>query len=663
MAIESIEVLRKLVKTGIWSFNDNVLRFKHLVLDVESVVEFIYRLCIKNHLKRSKTSANDAMTVWATLIDYTEFSCSIRILLQFFRKHRIHLLLIYRGRYMEAPLYGLIPAQFARNNKKVSKLIGNLKLDKKGCNPDNWPRSHLAMIIFKKIVRKEIRDNSNIFLTPIQAYYSQFPTMTKLARDFKCPVLTNEGEFILYDVKAGFLMFDEFWSKYIDSKNTSSPRTSLVMCKFNYNHSFLRQHPGATPYLALNIFPLVFPDFIDAYSKSLQRLNVINKASSSMNTTRNYFEAYHRAADRLDDTIRFLCGRNHFTLSSLLRGESERFKNELDETYTNLLSYYTCAFEFKYRLRQITHLHEPLELNYIEWCLINRECTANCLLNILVSSCGNLATVSHNHYLQFEDTRMKHSALSIMNRIMQTIMELTYIDKSNHNDNINSVSKSKDTREPGSITIMDRFRGELMERTLTRGLKDPEFLHLSPKIQFPMIAKNSIKVSDSIRLISIVFKTLDLTSLPRIISNKVLKKVKGIPKDILQELSILINLLQFSLSQAAEDDQTFSKSRVKISEAIEEALVDLYLYSCNMIDPKSKEIVSRFRFKDVVHKREANEESLYVRHSIELLSSSLSAYCELNSFLNYPLNQLRLYDYYNPIMLYNLTLYFLHNKT
>lgn len=711
-------MLDRLVKSKIWASNHDILRFQRLVLDVDSIINYLYRLSLKRQLHLQK-SGNGLTKCAVSLINYIEYAKNIKLLFQFFHDHGIEPLLVYRGKQLEAPLFGLLAAQFTENTSLVSD---RLKWIKSSTIPtdtelERLTRPNLALIIFKMVVRKFRKmpnEASGFSIRTFQAFYHQFPLMARLARDYQCPVLTNDGHFILYDVRAGFVLFDEFWFHHVElhdlvinrdksqsrsverkggkspkgklkldsrmSGSRRSPKVSVEMrSSFHYHALFLVQHPGMTSYMSMCLLALINPQLISQHSASLKRLKIYDKEyrwkELSKPSNRRESETYQAAANRLEMAIRFTSETSHLVLGSLIRGEADRLKSSLNQDYSQLFNYYSGAHEFKFRLRHILKtIWDPLQLNFVEWCLTNRDCSADFLLELLVCSIGHISGVTYNKNIQFEDTKTKCSAMSVIDRVRIMSMSLMNGKRSHSNEKSTSSSNSRSSSstEVVNLTVVDRQSDKIVDRVLPNLIKDSKLEGLANKITLRQIAGMTVKTQDTAKFLNLVFDIDDLTSI-KAKRDSLAQKHIGDP-ELLSEYAIVNNLCDFSISQASREDKYFVESYKNLINHFKVALLNHYIYRYRMRRPKegSKvqdrdklvQFVARQNLENVAQclgrdhdSKEFSSLALQTRHLSELLNSGIESYCELNAFLNYPLPSLKLYANYNPILIYNFTIH------
>lgn len=714
----SSDVLAKLVKTGMWCSNDSISKFRRFILDVDSVIDYLYRLCLKRNLKR-QVSLNRVSKSTVSLLNYKEFSQVVGQLFRYFEDHRIEVILVYGGKNLEAQLFGNVAAECETNSSQVAEQIRSLSSDKP-IDIDRIQRPNLALNIFKMIVEERRKSKSSCKISPIQAYYHSFPVMAKLARDFQCPVITNDGSFIVYDVRAGFILFDEFWFHHIElhdlvinrDKSTSrslerkskkrSPRGRVVMSgptspnsadirsRFHYHFKFLRQHPGLSSHMALNLIPLSRPDFCHRYASSLRRMNIFDNDIDDTNlglsrSSKGTYGDYQMAANRLEMTIRFLIEKNHRVMTNLMRSQTKITNSNLLDDYTQLYYYYNVAHELKFRLRYILKsVWDPVELNFIEWCLVNRHCTADYLLNLLTCSIGPVSSINYNRYMQFEDVQTNHSALSMADRSRYTIMSLLQYDTQNRDESsstklkLKPKSKSRTSTETKSkysssfLAIFDRKQTNIIQRTLSSSPNDPKLRETCAGIQLDFLAYREVKRENCAKCINFVFKSDDLTRIPnrfneiiKVLLGDAARKVNG----SLTELAISLNLFRFCSTQAATGDKYFEQSYRKLLPHFERAIFNSYIlqYKQPAKSNKTDRLVQMIQKRDysttaqpigVDHdEQQSNDLPTRLRHLIELFNSTLEAYLELNALLNFSMPRLKLHKSYNPILIYNLAVY------
>lgn len=721
----SFRVLNYLVRTGIWSRVDKLSIIKHLILDVDSIVVYLYRYCINKHVQRQKSILKNqqANLYEITLINYVEFCEYIEQLFNYFDEHNIEPILVYEGKLMEAPLFGLIPSQFDSNVKIVNNLIGlNNYYDKNVTKLNNIQSNNfsnyyidnhlaapnLAFNIFKFIIknRQKVRLTTKNKIEPYkvyQAYYSSYPVLAKLARDFKCPVITNNAEFILMDVRAGFILFDSFWPDYIESKrNTNSiiaakdktPIKSPLVdgsskIKLHFNYLFTQQHPGLNAPLSLNYFPLTISEFMIKYYSSLKKMKIFDNQlnikdlkklsqtishnhiihSNSDDNKRLAYENHHLSANIIDMVTNFLCGKSMRSIGNFIRSEAVLSKTNLDEDFRELFNYYSVSFDFKTRLRFILkYTDNNTELKYINWCLTSRECTADFLLDLLTCSLGRLASVNYNRFMQLEDTSTLNSTHSLLNNVKKTLMSLFSSNKVYNSDCSISFSKQESNNltrySTASLTTVDRSKSKLIEYTLETTHDNSKFDLVKKRLSFDIISSRKVNKTDSIEFINSIFNTKNLVEIyDKKIINLCNKFALNSHKK--QELAIILNLFDFSYNVASKNDNHFSETYAKLKNHFQIAIANLYL--CH-IEKKHNDL---FNLNQLIIKHNLSllvnnkivtdmkegylDISKQIKHLIELLNKTIEAYFELNAFFEYPFPELNIHHYYNPVLLYNFT--------
>jgi len=731
MSVNSLHVLANLVRSGIWSKTCDLANYKNVVLDVESIVTSLFRLCISDHIRKLQNIARNSNQTLdlhaATLINYLEFSRYVKQLLNYLANLKITPILVYSGKEMEAPLFGMLAAGFERNVDKVRERVSTVSRRSIGSRTaqelaSQVPCPSLALMIFKSIVNLRCKTGEPI--RAYQSFYSPYPLMAKLARDYKCPVVTNNAEFIIMDVRAGFIIFDEFWNQNVSSRDhsfraktrsissvsssSSAPKTPKIsesargktVCRFHSNIQFLHQHPGLNAPLAINLFPLTDIEMIKNYSKSLKRLGINYDEykredftpSCQDKTGGNSYKIYHLAANRLELALRFLSTKTVAMLGNFVRGEATRTNSSLDDDYRQLLNYHAVAFSFKERLRFVLKfVHDPAQLNYIEWCLVNRECTPDHLMNIICCSLGRLASVSYNKQMQYEDLATRRSAYSLLNRQKAMLMSIFTANESHKSESSISLTKKQPdlmTRyASASLTIVDRLESKVVEHVIDTTHEDSRLETLRDKLKLCKLARNQVDKKERIQFINLVFNTTDLLCLPPKLDSFVSRQLGKDEHCIRNELAIVLSLFKFCC-ESCKDDSYFKTTYSSLVPHFESAILNHYLYLdqtlskrkyskpmlalTNAIITADSENVANCTSsvaKDAKNKAaskgssgggmsrgQANSSSKYIGHLIHLLNGSLEAFCELNAFLAYPLPKLNLHLHYNPLLLFNLTL-------
>lgn len=708
-------VLDSLVRTQMWATPNNLSKYRHLILDTDSIINYLYNACIRDHLEAQRSlgiGQSQGCVLWSgSLINYVKFAQFVGNLLHFLQHHQIQPIVVYGGKQTEAPLFGLISADFKRKMAKITHLIERLKETSKGKSKSsskstminmNW--SNLALNIFKQVVNR-CRQEKKVDILVFQAYYKSSPLMMKLARDFRCPVLTNNAEFILYDVRAGFIIFDEFWLKHsaeleksstdeMGSKQTNgSSRSPLAMPdlhhQFQYHYNFIVHHPGLNPRVALALIPLMTMDFVIHYGSSLKRMRIYDREYKSADFTKNptkelekqhdsikQLKHFHLTANRLEMALNFLRGKDHYLLGALIRSEARRTCTDFDHDFTQLLNFHMVSHEFKTRLRYILkYLWDPIDLNFIEGLLIDRECTASFLLDLFTTSVGHLASVSYNTGLQLEDPKTRHSAWSCKDRAKSMLLsllsdnQLHQNEKSSKQDRSKEYSSSAHNHELATLTLVDRESGEMVERELNTQLSDKQFNEMRQGLELHELAKNHQESrGPAAGFISKCFDCDDLTA-----STNTYNSQDCSPSSKL--IAIKMNLFRYAIKCCSVEDPYFSKTYSHQTKHIEFALIKASERGRADWSQELKQLEKEFTLESVaIGLGELNgknnrcdwnlelETSKYLRHCLELLGSSLELYTELNAFFNYPLPNLNLDIDYNPILLFNLSLYSLHKQ-
>lgn len=724
-----------------WSLQAKLSQYDYIVLDADSIVTSLFRECMTNHIRRLRSINKPVDLYSATLINYREFARYISLLLEFFQNRHIVPIIIYEGKFMEAPIYGLLAAEFTKNTQQVvGRVAMNQLYDKRDSFLDpvnHLSRPNLALNVFKSVVNAHQQNGATIKV--YNAFYSAYPLMAKAARDYSCPVLTNNCDFILMDVRAGFLLFEEFWRQLVgldnqvtreQSKSHSSKKSlksdtksaaksarsrSQLSHKFYSNSLFLHQHPGLNAPSALHLFPLTSVDFITKYPKSLKRLQVYDREygqadlifKEGPDNSKQIYSIHHKAANRFEMAMKFLSNKTLDIVGSQIRSEAERTKTGFDDDYRQLFNYYSVAYDFKLKLRfTLKYITDPALLYYIERCLVERECSAEWLLVLLCCSMGRLASVGYNRHIQFEDLATKRSAYSILNEIKSMFMSLFSGNKSHKSEHSLSLSnRQRDTvtRYPtASLTLIDRVQSRVVEQNVPATCENPQLDQLRTKLQLIETLGHNINKQDSAEFLNLAFKS---TNLLQFASRKMdeLATKYIIDNQVRNELAIILSLFQFITQSINSSDDKYAKEVYSKSlfQHFELATLNHYLYADQLVCKASSgpdlvtlvNLINGLHFENVCITSTVNETkssktnskqdlkrrkkslssqsetsnkasddiSKRIRHLIEMLNTSIEGYLELNAFFEYPSPKLMIHQNYNPILLYNLTLYSINN--
>lgn len=620
MSLDSSKVLEYLVRTGIWSTKGSPFLFKHIVVDTESVVKYIYETCIANHLKRRKITPNQHYDLYSTtLVNYVEFSCYVKSFLNFFLDNRIEPILVYEGKLMEAPIFGFQASKISSNRHQFENLISSINDYNNGGKEESIEElikrlkcPNLALNMFKTVVN--MRRRLGLPIRAYQAFYNSSPLMAKLARDFRCPILSNDCDLILMDVRAGFILLNEFWLKYIDSEQSFSKNKSQILnksskmsiigsqtssklphnnikCNFNNHLMFIHQHSGLNQISATNIFPLATTDFIVEYSKSLTRLRIYQDQYNSKDfvypycmTPKQAYRIHHNSANRLEKIIFFLTTKDTDVVGNMIRGEAQRTGSSIYNDYKHLSNYHLVACDFKKRLKIVLKFVNDLAiLNYIEQCLTSRECTSEYLIDLICCSVGKLASFSYNKRMQVECLKSKHSAHYLLDEGKRMLMSLFSGNKSQMGLVSNSLSnKQKEIFSKqyprASLTIIDRECSKISERIIPTTHNNTKLNLMKERLQLTSIAKNRVTKQEKVAFLNLVFKTKNLIQLPKEIDDIVTTHLGKDEHHIKTELSIVLSLFKYCLIVAMEGDKTFKSLHWFMVKHMENAIVRHYLF-------------------------------------------------------------------------------------
>lgn len=621
MSLDSSEVLEYLVRTGIWSTKSSLFLFKHIVVDTESVVKYIYKMCITNHLKRRKSIPNQQNDLYSTtLVNYIEFSNYIKSFLDFFLDNRIEPILVYEGKLMEAPIFGFQASKFSSNRHQFENLISSINDYNNGGKDESMDRlikklnsPNLALNMFKTVAN--MRRRLGLPIRAYQAFYNSSPLMAKLARDFRCPILSNDCDLILIDIRAGFVLLDEFWLKYIDSKQTLSKNRSRVStkssklsivssqsslnklphnyikCNFNYHIMFIHQHPGLNQISAANIFPLATTDFIVEYSKSLTRLHIYQDQYNAKDfiysyciTPKQAYRIHHNSANRLEKVIFFLTTKDTDVIGNMIRGEAQRTGSNIYNDYKHLSNYHLVACDFKKRSKIVLKFIDDLAiLNYIEQCFTTRECTSEYLMDLICCSVGKLASFSYNKRMQVECLKSKHSAYYLLDegkRMLMSLLSGNKLQKGLISNNLSNKQKEILSKQypRASLTIIDRECSKISERIIPTTYNNVKLNSMKEKLQLTSIAKNSVTKQEKIAFLNLVFRTNNFIKLPKEIDGIVAAHLGKDEHHIKTELSIVLSLFKYCLSVAMEGDKNFKSTHGVMVKHMENAILRHYLF-------------------------------------------------------------------------------------
>lgn len=652
MASDLQVIAPKLVRSGLWSGRDNLCRYKHVILDADSIAAHLYRLCVADQVRRQRCiiSTNQIPDLYsASLVNYSDYCGRIEQLFMFISDHNIEPIVVYSGKtHLEPNFYGLIAGEQASNTQKVNYRLSSLiNYDHKQSSSSDIQLDlpPLAMNLFK------LTFNTSKILSPAkcmayQAYYSSFPLMAKLARDFKCPVLTNEFDFLLMDVRAGFILFDDFWLHHVElhhlattaviskeqnsvikmeTRKLVSPKSSTgggscspmtIGCTFHYNKLFLRQHPGLTPETALYLFPLTNVDFVTCYAAQLKKVRIYDLhynrqqdylfrplASGSDPPRKNKlaYGKYHKAAKRLELALNYLCGQESIVLENFIKGDpSIRSRvTGFGADFRFMVSKYAVAHDFRQRLKFIlkkspfaSQKDSDKQLDHVQECLTRRECTSGYLIDVLLCSLGRTSTKSFNISLAYEDLKTSRSAQSVGDRSRSMLMNLfSPLPPPSKQNNRPQWSTGK----PARLLRVDRALSKMAE-IVVDNLSDCEgskLEELREPLKLAKLSSNSKaatdpgnKMSAAAKFINQAFMTTDLRQLPKKLDDALTSGV-ALAKDLRVELAIVWWVFKFCLQNACRaGDNYFKRAYSKVGRDFELALVNHYIHlNCRL--PKS----------------------------------------------------------------------------
>ena len=96
---------------------------------------------------------------------------------------------------------------------------------------------------------------------PQYTMYRAYDQIAALANEWNCPVLSNDSDFFIYDVKAGFILID-YLNLQISKLDGPEPITYLNV-QIYYMDSFIKQLKGADRDILALFATLIGNDFVD----------------------------------------------------------------------------------------------------------------------------------------------------------------------------------------------------------------------------------------------------------------------------------------------------------------------------------------------------------------------------------------------------------------
>lgn len=449
--------LGPLLASGLWSRRCSKLTdLKAIVLDGTSVAKSLYSIMQTFDENSIAVTTDNKVTQISNYVLYGEL---VNRLFDIFKQHQIKPIVVYNGTRLECKFGKIVPKKQISSQSRQRQLNERLQsLEEKQSPPD------LLLTVFKQIVNnrcqteksgfsKHVRGSSaNGRPMVVQAYYEVHPIIAKLARDNKCPVMTQRHDFLFTDVREGFILFDKFFYGYFQQTRGNSK--TEVTCDRYFNHEFIYQHPGLSVRMGTFLLTLMRDDFIRQYRTNLARIkldlgsteldygktekeNNIDIRHHSINNGNSELRRIY--AKRMELIIGWLANKSPDIVFNIIKGESLRTKTQFYKDFQLMTLEYIVAAEFKRRLaiiltnngqnyldvknhgmkRSVTssgksvRLLDPLAnlvVQYIEDCLIKRETTGEFILPLLSQQTDMSPSVI------LEDEKTKRSANSMGDR-------------------------------------------------------------------------------------------------------------------------------------------------------------------------------------------------------------------------------------------------------
>lgn len=632
------------------------------------------------------------------------------------RQAKITPIIVYNGARLSELKYGPLVAKTKHLEK--STRIRLYKMRKWGPRLlDDQVIPSIACNVLKQIV-------TELQLEAHQSTYEVYPLLVKLANENDCPVLTSHRDFILANVKRGFLLFEEFDQQ----QHGRHQLESEIDCPKLYEHkrmlTDLNIQPQNSPALyCLNV--LLRPDFCGKYFEVLNRMFQMKYDLRFMQDNTEFIENYRRSKNPWARRVEFILSHwpNELTDVDSVR---RMFENKVNEVYKNqkaecdiaMRDYdalLTSFIDANDRDNISTLLPDHLgNIVSVQDALIRRESTAPFLTDCLMGQ----ANIDR---LRIEDVSTFRSTYSLADPVKLLLMNKGRLQSLKVFDRQYSHLQWRDLKAMSSLDVQElvhgieappdqmlydvflfpnqisspsnlrayirdsRVRGQLMKVALA-------FRDREPNREGPPGSSLCEQLIVLLRLVVYGFKlgfreNYDLPALKRSDSGSKSKSPNSTKPASPTAVKSIGSLQASRSSQSGSLTEKLRPTEVKyrkIQLKYIEAVYNSFMYYCItrgylidrldqhelLCDTDSGGFFAKVNLaKEEIESNKIDKPSdvthnnyLEIKHLNEMLNSSIHAYMELNSLYNHPGVVLKPSDYFDCVQIYKICSYLLQTS-
>lgn len=476
---------------------------------------------------------------------------------------------------------------------------------------------------------------------PIQAQYETHPILHKLAEEYNCPVLTSHSEFILKNLRSGFILAEEF-----PISQTTQSRGILI--QNYYRNSLLLQH-----YRLENcgnalhsLFALLRPDVSGRYCDYLNTLLHLRGTELAIPFNDTTF-VLGRPPIRTRNLTRRMrrileTWPKHLSTTEQVRrelvnisGDNSRFLSD----YDNIFRTFEECYDFSLSIISDPLFVQPSALNNsqihkVNQALVDRCATANFLVHLLMGQ------TQFDNQLTIEEFSTQRSSFAAADPVRSFIIGRFGIN---------------------SVQVFDRQYDDVAFRTL----------YALPDAPNQPVGSRDLYT---------IFRFPDYIHNNEILSHRIIDfQIKlALKDDYAEQLVVLLRLTKYVF----ELESSFGRNSLEVLATATYNCFMFYMMQnmnqrLNMYnldnDPRlcddSKDInylpslrIAKTEIEKLPQCNEYNPNHRQFKHVIEMLNRSIQGYCEVNSLYEDIIFPLKITEYYNGPLIYRIMLKLVQTK-
>lgn len=620
-----------------------VLRDTCVIIDANDAMNWF----VKSKLMRS---SNDAMDKFGfNIVMYAKF---VQYFFALLLNNNVLPTVVYNGTRLSESQYG--PMVSKADHLEKSSRISHLLLMRGRLNKHDIVPS-IAVNVLKRVVGKLVASGAPV--RQVQAANESHGVLEKLANELRCPILTSHADFLLADLRRGFMKLDDLVIPLIrpDLLRSSLPTHTqpipqAIAGTLYCNTDFFNANKLHGPVMKA-LWVLMRPDFSGRYFNHLNSMFELRGAEAFIEDDNKFHDNPRRRRpfsspyDRLRAVINRWPSLRITDIGTLCR-RLGRLDQQMLRDFQAIYDSFTNTSEID--------LPGNFDCNDI---LKNRDASASFLGDLLMSqTVFNRGTI--------EDKETYRSTFSIIDRIRMYIYQRAF------------------AKATGQVRLLDRTQDSLAIRYAMPLLRQLNEEHIYELFHFPRQILTRADLQNLIQPIRIrtafksdyfeqVFVVLKLVR-----SSLLLAWKRSHSNDISSPedaLAVKYKKLEPSFLRAVYNSVIYYLYKDHLNDAFD--LVALDRDPDLVQDPKAQPQREGFHSELRLAQEEINEkiykktnyysEPNYfpIKHMVELMNQTLHGYCEMNAISNYSSVRLALDEYYDATLAYKITSHILSLKS